>query len=590
MGSCCLGGDHNGETCVRSRICGINNSKNTHNRLLHRDSAPADQSEQVNTHDRREMEQGASGGSQAIAESETSNETSLTPTQDPVKQATERSHTTVTSQNAQLRFVALRTVLVFLKNGNWRIKVNGLLDEASTKTYLNADVAAELGLQGHPQSVTVNVLNGQTETFETTPVKVELESLDGNVKTTISGSTAERVTGNMKVISRGKYAGKCTHLKGIQFPNPGIRPIVDLLIGVDYAELHYSFKDVRGQPGEPVARLMPLGWTCTGTVSGLRGGDYQSSFAHTYLVREHSDADEISGLLRQFWQIENPRTSRDRTVLNPDEQCALEQVEKSLKYLDGRYQVALPWKEKVPDLPENYDMALRRLGNTEKRLLKNPEIAAAYSENITQYLEKGYIRKIDPTEEKPARRWYLPHFPVVRLDRGTTKTRIVFDASAKFGGIFLNDVIHQGPKVQRDLKEKVPDLPENYDMALRRLGNTEKRLLKNPEIAAAYSENITQYLEKGYIRKIDPTEEKPARRWYLPHFPVVRLDRGTTKTRIVFDASAKFGGIFLNDVIHQGPKVQRDLNDVLLRFRRHPIALICDIAEVYLRIEFAPKD
>ena len=127
-------------------------------------------------------------------------------------------------------------------------------------------------------------------------------------------------------------------------------------------------------------------------------------------------------------------------------------------------------------------------------------------------------------------------------------------------------------------------------MALRRLCNTEKRLLKNPEIAAAYSENITQYLEKGYIRKIDPTEEKPARRWYLPHFPVVRLDRATTKTRIVFDASAKFGGISLNDVIDQGPKLQRDLNDVLLRFRRHPVALISDIAEMYLRIEFAPKD
>ena len=139
-------------------------------------------------------------------------------------------------------------------------------------------------------------------------------------------------------------------------------------------------------------------------------------------------------------------------------------------------------------------------------------------------------------------------------------------------------------------EQDVPDLPDIYDMALRRLCNTEKRLLKNPEIEAAYSETITQYLEKGCIRKIDPTEEKPARRWYLPHFPVVRLDRATTKTRIVFDASAKSGGISLNDVIYQGPKLQRDLNDVLLRFRRHPVALICDIVEMYLRIEVATKD
>ena len=57
-----------------------------------------------------------------------------------------------------------------------------------------------------------------------------------------------------------------------------------------------------------------------------------------------SDTDEISGLLRQIWEIENPRTTHDRPVQNPDEQCALEQMEKSLKYVDGRYQVALPWK------------------------------------------------------------------------------------------------------------------------------------------------------------------------------------------------------------------------------------------------------
>lgn len=72
----------------------------------------------------------------------------FSPPQEPVEQLTERSHTTVTTHGVQPRFVALRTVPVFLKNGHRRIKVNALLDEASTKTYLNADVAAELELQG----------------------------------------------------------------------------------------------------------------------------------------------------------------------------------------------------------------------------------------------------------------------------------------------------------------------------------------------------------------------------------------------------------------------------------------------------------
>ena len=64
--------------------------------------------------------------------------------------------------------------------------------------------------------------------------------------------------------------------------------------------------------------------------------------------------------------------------------------------------MAIPWKEEDSKLPDNYGMALRRLCNTEKCLLKSPEIAEAYSKNITQYLEKGYIRKIDPAEGKPS--------------------------------------------------------------------------------------------------------------------------------------------------------------------------------------------
>ena len=107
------------------------------------------------------------------------------------------------AEHAGVRVLALRTVPVIIKNGGRKLKVTALLDEAYMKTYINADVAAGLGLQGRSQKVTVNVLNGQTVTFETMPVKVELESLDGSVKTAINAFTSERVTGNMKAINCG---------------------------------------------------------------------------------------------------------------------------------------------------------------------------------------------------------------------------------------------------------------------------------------------------------------------------------------------------------------------------------------------------
>lgn len=55
---------------------------------------------------------------------------------------------------------------------------------------------------------------------------------------------------------------------------------------------------------------------------------------------------------------------------------------------------------------------------------------------------------------------------------------------------------------------------------------------------------------------------------------------------IVFDASAKCKGISaLNGLFHQGPKLQEDSNEVLLRLRRHHVALLCDTNETYLKVE-----
>ena len=86
-------------------------------------------------------------------------------------------------------------------------------------------------------------------------------------------------------------------------------------------------------------------------------------------------------------------------------------------------------------------MALHRLQNLEKRPEKIPEVAQVYKENIEKYLEKGYIKQVNSLEKLKGT-WYLPHFAVVRTDRSSTKTRIVFDASAKHCGVSLNDAIH----------------------------------------------------------------------------------------------------------------------------------------------------
>ena len=43
-------------------------------------------------------------------------------------------------------------------------------------------------------------------------------------------------------------------------------------------------------------------------------------------------------------------------------------------------------------------------------------------------------------------------------------------------------------------------------------------------------------------------------------------------------------------MIYAGPKLQRELIDVLIRFRRNPVAVACDIKEMYLQVEIAESD
>ena len=79
--------------------------------------------------------------------------------------------------------------------------------------------------------------------------------------------------------------------------------------------------------------------------------------------------------------------------------------------------------------------------------------------------------------------------------------------------------------------------------------------------------------------------------FYLPHSAVFRPEHDSTKTRVVFDGSAKdMNGTSLNDILLSGPALQPDIVQVLLRFRLHRVALIGDISKMFQQIWLQEKD
>ncbi|XP_047538689.1 uncharacterized protein LOC125072207, partial [Vanessa atalanta] len=75
---------------------------------------------------------------------------------------------------------------------------------------------------------------------------------------------------------------------------------------------------------------------------------------------------------------------------------------------------------------------------------------------------------------------------------------------------------------------------------------------------------------------------------YIPHHCVIKESSSTTKLRVVFDGSAKSGnGVSLNECLLVGPKLQKDIETILLRFRLHEIVFVADIKQMFRGILLA---
>ena len=183
------------------------------------------------------------------------------------------------THHSRIEGVALQTVSVIVRNGTKEIVINPLLDDGRTRSYLKSDIATALGLEGNFQRVTVDVLNGHTEVLETMPADLILESVDRKLCKPMSAFAVNKVAGDMKVIDWAREAQKWHHSRNIKFQSIQ-RETVDMLIGVHYPELHLSVQEIHSQPGQPFARLTPLGWTC------VRGDNVTRSthFARTYFT------------------------------------------------------------------------------------------------------------------------------------------------------------------------------------------------------------------------------------------------------------------------------------------------------------------
>ncbi|XP_055527617.1 uncharacterized protein LOC129720196 [Wyeomyia smithii] len=132
--------------------------------------------------------------------------------------------------------------------------------------------------------------------------------------------------------------------------------------------------------------------------------------------------------------------------------------------------------------------------------------------------------------------------------------------------------------VRFPFKDLQNTLGDSYEHALKRLDKLMVSLVRMPNKREEYAGFLTEYLALGHMKEVTHYKEGC---YYIPHHAVYKSSSSTTKTRVVFDASAKTtSGVSLNDTLKVGATVQRDLLSVILKFCTHKVVLTADIPKM----------
>ncbi len=248
---------------------------------------------------------------------------------------------------------------------------------------------------------------------------------------------------------------KWEHLQQIKLPEltSNCIPKVTIMIGSNVPEATLPLEVVTSEiPNQPYAIRSPLGWLVYGLPGKLTDqNDINVNFCRMDHAMVQTGLEHLEQQLKQYINMDfNESLSDHRIGKSAEDQRFLDIVSSTVEFKEGKYHVALPFRNNDLTMPDNRQLAQLRAENLKRKLDKDPQYHAAYKTAMTKVLQDGYAEKV-PNDELVAdgKKWYIPHHGIIHPQKG--KLRIVYDCAAEYHGTSLNSQLMQGPDLTNSL-------------------------------------------------------------------------------------------------------------------------------------------
>ncbi|XP_067948768.1 uncharacterized protein [Watersipora subatra] len=307
--------------------------------------------------------------------------------------------------------------------------VYAMLDTQSDSSYITSNTAKAIGPRFTKETVTMDTLQGENTVSIRRYQDITIRGWNQSDTTSLEAYEWDRLICAIEKIPNCINVAEYPHLKSQAHKLPPPLDIeVGMLIGANCPEAFAPLEAVVGKTSQPFAQRTMLGWSVFGaTKSNDKSHKTSTKAKATRLL--FNDQDE-------------------QTMLSQDDFKFLETMEKKLHVNNsGHFEGPLPFRRR-PTLPNNRLQAEKRLQALKKKMDADSAFKENYSVFMRDLLKRGHA---EPIKSKPSEGqvWYIPHFAVSHPQK--KKLRVVFDCSASFGGVSLNDHLLSGPDLTNNM-------------------------------------------------------------------------------------------------------------------------------------------
>jgi len=425
----CLKGGHRAATCQLQRTCSVPGCSQKHTRFLHQAIRPATLRNVV-SHD---VGAAVHPGQDSIS----------TDARNGFIDAEDRCM--VTGAGSVKAALPLVPVKVRSQNGQYCVCTHALLDSGSTTTFCTMSLAQSLGLVGRRETLTLSTLGSSSNRIQTSVVNMIVSDFEEQSDVHLRAVyTKEELPISLTNAASEDEIRRWPHLQNIEICNVG-SDRVDLLIGQDCPEALVPLEVRKGDESStaPYAVRTVLGWTIQGPVRKS-----SQSVASVYFVRTD---DELHQKLEKFWRLDyDEELISDEKGMSVEDRRAISVMEETISKVGEHYELAIPFKQRPVNLPNNRFLVEERLRSLGRRLSRDAALCKKYCDGMNDMVIKGYASRVEGEESNrdDGAVWYLPHHAVAKKG---DKIRIVFDCAARFRGTSLNDQVMQGPNLTNTL-------------------------------------------------------------------------------------------------------------------------------------------